>query len=578
MILLLCSSADSDCVPAFAFTVFQQETYRKSIKMSKSVRNAIAAFEAHNEIVRKATPPASPARGEGGAEVGNSDSMMSPSSSLGGIDRAPFDIPFEASSRRSDIGSVASDHSATDRAALSRRNRLQQAAHGGNSSPQSVEFTPKQTVSLVERRKARQQRKEQLMNKRSSSKGSSSRRSTSGSERERESRHSPPSNPPPRSQPRQPPDPLISNRRFVHSISAESDGPEESLQSQLSPAHRAKQQRMRSTDDDDTQYNSVLTVDQTDDDATQTSVRQIMTSNQPHQFASMSRREQQQHQQQSEVMRATSSSSLETETRQVLYNQAAVSSRSSLPPRDDDDNTLDYADLNDDDNSVKYEQRRKEEERRRNETGFLDDQATPLVNKDDMEHYRRSLDTPVVKTAASIGVAATLGAILLGPVGLLVGAATVGIGVGIMQIPDEQRANMKDKAKKTLTDAQDSALNASEALSNSCATQCRNHGMANQFPSEMKQCFTHEDANNTSVDQHSTNQSTVERQRSDKVGNNSTSSGGEHFATPQEDKSEPAASGGPGRNRRVACLRKGKSQQHWSFIQKVDHSIDVCSR
>jgi hypothetical protein len=320
---------------------------------------------------------------------------------------------------------------------------------------------------------------------------------------------------------------------------------------------------MRSTDDDDTQYNSVLTVDHTDDDATQTSVRQIMTSTQPsHHFSSMSRREQQQHQQQSEVMRAASSSSMETDTRQVLYNQAAISSRSSLPPRDHDDDTLDYADLNDEDNSVKYEQRRKEEERRRNEIGFLDGEATasPLVNKDDMEHYRRSLDTPVVKTAAGIAVAATLGSILLGPVGLLVGAATVGIGVGVMQIPHEQRANMKDRARKTLHDAQDSALNASEALSSSCATQCRNHGMADQFPNEMKQCFTHEDANNTSVDQHSTNQSTVERQRSDKVGNISIGSGGGNFATPQEENSAPTASGGPGRNRRVACLRKGKSQ------------------
>jgi hypothetical protein len=530
--------------------------------MSKSVRNAIAAFEAHNDTVRKATPPASPsARGLEGA--GNLNSMMSPTSSLGGdMDHIPFDIPFEASSRRSDIGSVTSDHSATDRAALSRRNRLQHAQQG-SSSPQSLEFTPKPTVSLVERRKARQQRKEQLMNKRGSSKGSS-RRSTSASDREQESPHTPPSNPPPRSQPRQLPDPLVSNRRFVHSVSAESDGPDESPQSRISPASRAKQQRMRSTDDDDTQYNSVLTGGHTDDDATQTSVRQIMTSPQPSNQL-MSRREEQQ--QQAEVMLAASSSSLETDTRQVLYNQAVTSSRSSLPPRADDDDTLDYADLNDDDNSVKYEQRRKEEERRRSEIGFLDGQGatSPLVNKDDMEYYRRSLNTPVAKTAAGVAIAATLGSILLGPVGLLVGAATVGIGVGVMQIPDEQRANMKDRARKTLHDAQDSALNASEALSSSCATQCRNHGMADQFPTEMKSCFTHEDVNNTSVDQHSTNQSTVERQRSDKVGNMSTGSGGGNFSTPQEGNSAPTASGGPGRNRRVACLRKGKSQSHLGF-------------
>jgi hypothetical protein len=54
-----------------------------------------------------------------------------------------------------------------------------------------------------------------------------------------------------------------------------------------------------------------------------------------------------------------------------------------------------------------------------------------LINKDDVEHYTESLDTPAMKIGAGMVGAATVGCICLGPVGLLVGAAAVGIGVGM---------------------------------------------------------------------------------------------------------------------------------------------------
>jgi hypothetical protein len=198
-----------------------------------------------------------------------------------------------------------------------------------------------------------------------------------------------------------------------------------------------------------------------------------------------------------------------------------------------------------------YESRkRREMQRRKNRKGYVETQEahSPLVNKADIEHYRKSLDTPVMKTAAFVVGAATVGTMLLGPVGLLLGAATVGIGVGIMQIPEEQRTHMKDKASKTLQQAHESALNASEALSNSCAASCQNSSVADQFPVEMKQCFTQEDLE-TNADHHSVTQNTAEH--ADSGANNGLSAG-------NTGEGNPHTSAMPsGRNRRVACLRDG---------------------
>ena len=49
------------------------------------------------------------------------------------------------------------------------------------------------------------------------------------------------------------------------------------------------------------------------------------------------------------------------------------------------------------------------------------------------------LARPNVRAALGVGAAATLWtlwAVVLGPVGLLVGAASMGIGMGVMQIPE----------------------------------------------------------------------------------------------------------------------------------------------
>lgn len=167
---------------------------------------------------------------------------------------------------------------------------------------------------------------------------------------------------------------------------------------------------------------------------------------------------------------------------------------------DDDDRTFDYGSREDNEHdtedavrqgSLTYSQKREEEdcERQAKEgdvTAVASDMEGSLVQKGDLEHYRKSLDTPIAKTAAVVAGAAAVGCIVMGPVGLLVGAAVVGIGVGVMQIPDEQRSNMRQKATEAIEGMQDSAANASEILSNSCANTYRESGIDDHVPTEVK--------------------------------------------------------------------------------------------
>jgi hypothetical protein len=159
--------------------------------------------------------------------------------------------------------------------------------------------------------------------------------------------------------------------------------------------------------------------------------------------------------------------------------------------------TFDYSERDDEGSaaSLSYEQRKQKEVREKEARNAavaaakakMDD--GPFVQTEDVEHYRKTLDTPIVKTAFGVVGAATVGCILLGPVGLLVGAAAVGIGIGAMQIPEEQRSHMQDKASETMKSVQDSAFNASETLSNSCAASYKDSGIAEHVPADMENCF-----------------------------------------------------------------------------------------
>ena len=90
-------------------------------------------------------------------------------------------------------------------------------------------------------------------------------------------------------------------------------------------------------------------------------------------------------------------------------------------------------------------------------------------DKDTNDKVDEVLSKPNVKTALGIAAAATVGAAIMGPVGVLVGAASIGIGIGVMQIPEEQRSNVASHASTSLEKARAVALDVSENMGKSCA-------------------------------------------------------------------------------------------------------------
>lgn len=176
---------------------------------------------------------------------------------------------------------------------------------------------------------------------------------------------------------------------------------------------------------------------------------------------------------------------------QMTSDMAAFFNRERVPV---DDETYDYGDREDDSQgSLSYAQRRQKEQREKSArqaavAAAKAEMEGPFMKTDDVDHYRKTLDTPLSRTALGVATAATVGCVLLGPVGLLVGAAAVGIGVGYMQIPEEQRQNMNNKATEALRNAQESTFIASEKLSNSCVTTYKYSGISDHVPSEVQTC------------------------------------------------------------------------------------------
>lgn len=95
-------------------------------------------------------------------------------------------------------------------------------------------------------------------------------------------------------------------------------------------------------------------------------------------------------------------------------------------------------------------------------------------DKDTNDKVDEVLNKPNVKTALGVAAAATIGAAMLGPVGVLVGAASIGIGIGVMQIPEEQRRNVASHASTSLEKARNVALDISESVGKSCARMYEN--------------------------------------------------------------------------------------------------------
>jgi hypothetical protein len=184
----------------------------------------------------------------------------------------------------------------------------------------------------------------------------------------------------------------------------------------------------------------------------------------------------------------------------------------------------------------------------------------PFVKQEQVEDFRRKYDTPTNRAAAGVAVASTVGFLILGPVGLLVGAATVGIGAGVMQIPEEQRSNMYVKASEAAQGAHQTAIACTESLSNSCANTYEN-SVADHVPAEMKKCCTVIDEEVTKVVASSKGVVDGDGFMSDVVGNETL-----RHAELQGSKSRDGKLNTSPNHRfknkknNVACLRDGTSQ------------------
>lgn len=248
---------------------------------------------------------------------------------------------------------------------------------------------------------------------------------------------------------------------------------------------------------------------------------------------------------------------------------------------DDDERTFDYGDRDDDSNgSASYAtRRRKEAERRAREAAAAsvakgsnaqnedEVEESPLINKDDVEHYTKSLDTPAMKMGAGIVGAATVGCIVLGPVGLLVGAAAVGVGVGVMQIPQQKRTNIQKNAQKALNDLHDKAIDASESISNSCGAAYKDSGVADHLPP----CFP---APETVANDMESTRSEKGRGKNHEGASVKGAPKPSNLPKPQQENGPPASpvlNNDRPRNKKVACLRNGEFRYLYLQILLLDN-------
>jgi len=429
------------------------------------IRSKIASFEAHNQQVRATSVPAS------------HPTARTPSR--------------EAPTARTPTREALTARTTTREASQNRRERL---AREANELPARMMNKGSTPSSLAERRRARQLQKQKRLSRETISSPITevnnsktvSRSSSESSPTQRQTKSLPEASPISNVS--------SSNVSMDSSRSYDDDNLDDiplSPDRRLSPARAAKahrgrrkqHQRPESAPDHHHMPEYEHSEPPTDDEVTLTSVRQIM---QPGEGGGLSL--------------SASSSTIGTDVKDLppTNTQAFLSARAAFG---DDERTFDYGErdaADDDDESVTFEQRKeaarkaKEAAKTRKE-GFVDGAKNPLLNTEDVSYFRQTLDTPAAKVTGGLVAAGTIGCLLLGPVGLLVGAAAVGIGVGVMQIPEEQRAHVKDKAVKTAHQATESVVNASEVLSSSCAAGCHDLGVADHLPSDVKEFFENPD-------------------------------------------------------------------------------------
>jgi hypothetical protein len=259
---------------------------------------------------------------------------------------------------------------------------------------------------------------------------------------------------------------------------------------------------------------------------------------------------------------------------------------------DDDENTFDYGDRDDASNaSASFAMRQRRlpmdppppQSAPSNEWKETKQAPSSLINKDDLEHYTKSLGSPTVRMGAGVLAGVTIGCVMLGPAGLLAGAALVGLGIGAMQIPEEERQKIQVKVQETAHKVQEKALDATEKLSNRCAATYEESGVAEHLPP----CFSVLPiATGTEVGGGGKEQVSIaaddkapppkETLGPTKAGYKSA--GGASPLTTHDGnhpRAEPTNSSTDRvRNKKVACLRNGKGTYGWipDCVQPLSHS------
>ncbi len=170
--------------------------------------------------------------------------------------------------------------------------------------------------------------------------------------------------------------------------------------------------------------------------------------------------------------------------------------------------------------------------------------STKFMQKEDVESYRKTLETPIAKTVGIVSAAAIVGCVVLGPVGLLVGAAAVGIGAGAMQIPEEHRNNM-------MKSAQESVMSAGDAISQSCMNTYKDSGIAEHVPADIQSCCATMDVETKELLPTSESEIVMSENDESIVASRSKT-------TDQTSPVAPAARVSKNKNGRVACLREGE--------------------
>ncbi|GAX27813.1 hypothetical protein FisN_13Hh080 [Fistulifera solaris] len=170
--------------------------------------------------------------------------------------------------------------------------------------------------------------------------------------------------------------------------------------------------------------------------------------------------------------------------------------------------------------------------------------STKFMQKEDVESYRKTLETPIAKTVGIVSAAAIVGCVVLGPVGLLVGAAAVGIGAGAMQIPEEHRNNM-------MKSAQESVMSAGDAISQSCMNTYKDSGIAEHVPADIQSCCATMDVETKELLPTSESEIVMSENDESIVASRSKT-------TDQTSPVAPAARVSKNKNGRVACLREGR--------------------